>query len=213
MGTDVHSVFQKRTENGWQDVESQYDERRHYALFAWIGNVRNGHGFAGIQTHTRIEPLSDRRGFPADFETIDEDDHPITANAIRGRRAEWYKDEDSNVADDSHLRMWMGDHSHSWLSGTEILAATPPRVLRTGVISIEQFRAWDGESSPASWSGGIGGPGVVMAESPSDVTGETTHVRIEWFDETRGSFAYFIDEVQRLTNEHGEVRFVFGFDS
>lgn len=213
MGTDVHSVFQKKTAAGWEDVESQYSEDRHYALFAWIGNVRNGFGFAGVPTHNAIQPLSDNRGFPEDFNVIDGEDHPIASNSIRGSRAEWYKEEDSDPASEERLRMWMGDHSHSWLNADEILLAQPPRILRTGIIDVDQFRKWDGSSSPGSWSGGISGASIVTAESPSDVTDNTTHVRIEWFDDTKESFAYFIDEVRRLKELHGEVRFVFGFDS
>lgn len=213
MGCDIHSVFQKKVATGWEDVESKYPDERHYALFAWIGNVRNGFGFAGVPTHDRIEPLSDCRGFPEGFEVVDDEDHPISSNAIRGGRAEWYKDEDSDPAAEGHLRMWMGDHSHSWLSADEILSVPPPRILRTGIIPIEQFRKWDGNSSPVSWCGGISGIDVIVAESPSDVKENTTHVRVEWFDDTKESFAYFIDEVRRLKDMHGEVRFVFGFDS
>jgi len=192
MGTDVHSVFQKKTAEGWEDIESEYPQDRHYTLFAWIGNVRNGFGFAGVPTHNRIEPLSDNRGFPDDFKVVDEDRDP---------------------AAEGHLSMWMGDHSHSWLSADEILAAEPPRILRTGVISIEQFRAWDGNSSPNIWCGSVSGPGVVVAGSPSEVKDDTSHVRIGWFEDTKESFAYFVDEVRRLKELHGEVRFVFGFDS
>ncbi len=52
-----------------------------------------------------------------------------------------------------------------------------------------------------------------MVSSPSDVTDSTTHVQIEWFEETSESFAYFVAEVRRLKEEHGQVRFVFDFDS
>lgn len=45
MGTDIHGVFQRRTETGWEDVEHQYSEDRHYALFAWLGDVRFVFGF------------------------------------------------------------------------------------------------------------------------------------------------------------------------
>lgn len=214
MGTDVHSVFQKKTPAGWEDVESKYDEGRHYALFAWIGNVRNGFGFAGVPTHDRIEPLSDRRGFPSDFEIVDEENHPIKSNAMRGSMAKYYAEEDTNTLTEGRcIEKWMGDHSHSWLSADEILAAIPPRILRTGIIGIKEFRAWDGNSSPEMWSGGISGPGIMVAGSPSEVKDDTTHVRIEWFEDTKESFAYFIDEVSRLKELHGEVRFVFGFDN
>lgn len=212
MGADIHGVFQRKTETGWEDVESKYDEGRHYALFAWLGNVRNGFGFAGVPTHYRIEPLSDHRGFPADFPVVEGDYHPINCNATRGRRAKYYESEDADPSDECHLRMWMGDHSHSWLMGDEILNAKAPRILRTGIVNVEFFRQWDGESSPQSCCGGIFGRDVVVS-SPSDVTDSTTHVQIEWFEETSESFAYFVDEVRRLKEEHGQVRFVFGFDS
>lgn len=214
MGTDVHSVFQKKTADGWVDIESQYGDERHYALFAWIGNVRNGFGFAGVPTHDRIEPLSDSRGFPDGFTLVDGDSHPIATNAMRGpRRAERYKDADNDPEDETYLRVWMGGHSYSWLTADEILGAEPPRILRTGIVSINTFRKWDGVSSPTSYCGAISGDDVSIAESPSEVNDKTTDVRIEWFDHTADSFAYFIDEVRRLKELHGDVRFVFGFDS
>lgn len=121
MSCDIHAVFQKKTPDGWEDVKSVYEENRHYALFAWLGNVRNGYDFL---------PLSDHRGFPEDFDVTDREDHGDT---------------------------WMGDHSHSWLADDEIINGSIPP------------------------------------------------------DEDH--FAYFIDEVKRLKELHGEVRMVFGFDS
>lgn len=212
MGTDIHGIFQRKTDTGWEDVQSNYNQERHYALFAWLGNVRNGFGFAGTPTHDRIEPLSDCRGFPEDFIVEDGEDHQISCNAMRGGRAKYYEQEDADPSDDSHLKMWMGDHSHSWLLDDEILNAKPPRILRTGIVTVEFFRGWDGESSPDSWCGGVSGPGVVVS-SPSDVTEKTSHVQVEWFEDTSKSYAYFIDEVRRLKKEYGQVRFVFGFDS
>lgn len=212
MGTDVHGVFQKKTPDGWVDVEDNFPQERHYALFAWIGDVRNGTGFAGVPTHNRIEPLSSCRGYPEGF-VVEDDTHQISSNEIRGRRAEWYKEEDADEENPDRFKLWMGDHSHSWLSADEILAAAPPRILRTGIISIEQFRNWDGNSAPDSWCGGHWGIDVVLAESASEVGDNTTDVRVEWFEDTKESFAYFIDEVRRLRDLHGEVRFVFGFDS
>jgi hypothetical protein len=106
----------------------------------------------------------------------------------------------------------MGDHSHSWLSADEILSATPPRIMRTGLITREQFQDWDGVSSPDSWSGGVYGGNAVIS-IPAEITEETTHVRVEWFEDTAESFAEFVDEVRRLKELHGDVRYVFGFDS
>lgn len=199
MGTDIHGVFQKKTKSGWEDVASEHKYDRHYLLFAWLGNVRNGFGFAGVSTHTAIVPLSDRRGFPADFNVVDEE-HPAPVEAIS---REWEKERGS---------VWMGDHSHSWLNADEVLAAELPTILRTGIVSAAFFKSWDGKSAPDSWSGGISGQGVVVS-SPDEVSNKTTHVRIEWFEDTNDSLDYFVAEVKRLKDLHGEVRFVFGFDS
>lgn len=41
-------------------------QSRHYTVFALLGNVRNGHGFAGVDTGDPIPPISDCRGVPGD---------------------------------------------------------------------------------------------------------------------------------------------------
>lgn len=141
MGCDIHSVFQKNTEKGWQDIVTDYNEERHYALFSWLAGVRN-------YPETGIVPISSPRGLPDDFQ-IEDEDHASTKE-LMGRRAKWLNDGEA-----PHI--WMGDHSHSWLGADEILSAPRPDV---------------GEH-----------------------------------------FDYFIDEVTRLKDAHGDVRMVFGFDS
>src|SRR5574340_1109003 len=74
MGTDIHGVFQRRNGSKWEDIPSKYEQNRHYLLFAWLGNVRNGFGCAGVPTHTEITPLSDCRGLPDAFDGSDEHD-------------------------------------------------------------------------------------------------------------------------------------------
>jgi hypothetical protein len=107
---------------------------------------------------------------------------------------------------------WVGDHSFSWLTADEILAAkVPPAVRRVGVVPVEWFRTWDGVTPPTSYSGGISGP-AIQVDTPATVTDKTTHVSISWI-ETENPFAYFIDEVRKLKEAHGNVRMVFGFDS
>lgn len=182
MGTDVHAVFQAKKGDGWKTIESKWDQRRHYFLFSWLADVRNGYGFAGVPTYAPIKPIADQRGLPPGFDPSS-DEHDL------------------------------GDHSFSWLTADEILAApTPDRVWRTGVVPREFFDAWDGHTPPEAWSGDIAGGGVVVAPSPTNVTPESTHVRI-WWMQPGDSLKYFTDEIQRLKDEHGEVRMVFGFDS
>jgi hypothetical protein len=178
MGTDIHGIMQAKIDGVWQDVPHNYEGSRHYMLFAWLGNVRNGFGFAGCATHNPIKPLSDNRGLPDNF-------------------TEGY---------------WVGDHSYSYVTGDEVLKADLPTTIRSGVVPREVFTGWDGVTQPEAWSGGVSGPGVVVSP-PDEVTPATTHVQISWEVSLREEFAYFIDEIQRLTDEYGEVRFVFGFDS
>lgn len=40
-----------------------------------------------------------------------------------------------------------------------------------------------------------------------------THIRVHWSCGLKEELKYFFDEVQRLVDLHGKVRFVFGFDS
>lgn len=204
MGTDIHCVFQAEQNGRWVDVETKYDENRQYALFAWLGDVCNGVGFAGCKTHTPIEPLSSQRGVPEDFEW-DGESHPVATKALLGWRVEYCRDGEP-------LEIWMGDHSHSWLNLDEILNATPPTVYRTGVVSLETFKAWDGVSAPESWWGFTFGRDIVTS-TPDTIDETTTHVQIEWPSDLSEEFKPFLDECRRLKQLHGNVRIVFGFDS
>lgn len=208
MGTDIHGVFQAKNNGRWSDVPCKVDIGRHYLLFAWLGNVRNGFGFAGVPTHTAIKSLSDCRGFPPGFCCVNET-HPTTNAQVR--ITQWGRDRKYEQANEP-INIWMGDHSWSWVTGNEVLAAEMPKILRTGVVERAFFDTWDGKSAPESWCGGISGRDTKV-NIPSEVTAATTHVQIEWFEDTAETLAYFRDEVKRLCDEHGEVRFVFGFDS
>jgi hypothetical protein len=192
MGTDIQGVFQKHTPvktEAWEILDTEYEFNRHYLLFGWLADVRNGFGFAGMITHVPITPLRGPRGLPADVA--------------------------AEMSPDGMYRgVCLGDYSFGWLTSTEILNSVPDTsILRTGVLSREQFANWDGVSNPESWCGDVAGGGVKVAESPSEIEVDTTHVRVEWFVAPEDEFKYFIDEVRRLHDLHGEVRFVFGFDS
>lgn len=206
MGTDIHPVWQKKNkDNTWTDVKANYDEDRDYYLFAWLADVRNGFGFAGIKTHEPIKPISKPRGLPSDFQ-IDEDGCHITSReTCPDWRLEYHRDNEP-------YNIWLGDHSHSWLTWDEILAAEQPKDnIKTGIITIKEFKKWDKVTPPESYCGGVFGPGIFVAENINSITPTTTHVRVQWIDNSY--LQYFIDIVQALKNEHGEGRLVFGFDS
>ncbi len=208
MGTDIHGVFQRRTSDGWEDVATEYQEERHYYLFSVLADVRNGFGFAGVKTYDPVEPIAERRGLPEDF-AMDGEDHPVRALELMGRSSEWHRDGEP-------LAVWMGDHSHSWLTADEILTYAAKHADSTarhdGILSVEQYSEWDKHSTPESFCRGVSGHGIVV-DPPASITDSTTHVKVIWVLPTLQDIDYFLQEVRRLKDEHGEVRFVFGFDS
>lgn len=209
MGCDIHGIWQKKTAHGWQDIESNYEQDRHYELFAALAGVRNGYGFAGVPTGEAIIPASEPRGLPAGFKVKDFV-HPVSDVSIIDPRRRRYRD------DGDPLEFDMGDHSHSWLTGKEMLDwyASAPTVAKTGIITRKQFEEWDWKSCPETYCGGTSGPGIVIASSADKVLpANFTHVRVTWKQSLREELAYFFSEVKRLVDLHGEIRFVFGFDS
>lgn len=206
MGTDIHGMFQARKDGTWTDIPSEYDQHRNYQLFAVLAGVRNGYGFAGTKFGDPVEPIASPRGLPEDFEMVD-DDHPIQSKEVL---PSWRRDSKFFDPGDG---FWMGDHSFSWLTGEEMLAWTKkaPVVTHTGVIDRDAYEKWDKISSPGDYCGWISGPGIVVTESPEGVG--CTHVLVSWPVCLKDELAYFFDEVRRLVELYGEVRFVFGFDS
>lgn len=209
MGTDIHGVFQRKVFVTWIDIESAYDQRRNYQLFAVLADVRNGYGFAGCRTGEHVEPIARPRGLPHDF-LCAEDVHPVSSiQHICPRRREWVKEGEP-------LHVWMGDHSHSWLTGTEMLAWKPPTVVKCGIVSRAAYDAWNRDGAPDRYCGGIAGPGVVVVDDNAKAMAEHpgwTHVSVEWESNLADELAYFFDEVKQLVAKHDEIRFVFGFDS
>jgi hypothetical protein len=206
MGTDIHGVFQRKTDKGWEDIPSKWKQERHYFLFSFLADVRNGYGFAGVPTYEPINPISSPRGLPEDF-SMDGDEH-LTTMEVLGRRAKYVEDKNKPT-------LWMGDHSHSWLLSSEILTAAEKmkNTTRTGVISLEAFKKWDRISCPAEYSGGISGPNIHVAASPLAINSKTSHVQVTWVENDKDDIAYFLKEVIRLQKDHGLIRLVFGFDS
>lgn len=114
---------------------------RNYRLFGFLADVRNGRGFAGIDTGESVEPIL---GF----------DHP-TRGVPDNASDEWKK----------YVEEWGADlHSTSWLTLRELKAAKwDTRIIQRGVISArsyEEIRATSFEAKPTSWSGDVGGGGV-----------------------------------------------------
>lgn len=194
MGTDIHGVWQCKVDGEWHDVASEYEQCRHYQLFAVLAGVRNGYGFAGTPTGEAVTPIAKPRGLPKDFILNPEDGcHPLSSP---DHLDPWRREIREKYGDDGEsLKMWMGDHSFSYLSGKEML---------------EYF-----ESLPSiTHCGGISGPGIVVIdESNQSKPHNWTHIRVYWRADLKEELSHFFDEVKRLTEKYGEIRFVFGFDS
>ena len=219
MGTDIHYRFEAKVkpEEGqvaipldispWKTIETEYEGWRHYLLFAVLAGVRNGYGFAGVYRHEPLQPIAEGRGLPPDLK-YDEDD-------------DWE----------------FGDHSRTWVLGSEILewAKTDRRLVHCGVITREAFQSWDGKH-PDSYSGGVWGAnlrtiddlvsaknvGCVLENTPPPETGLAvvkqelipwTHIRVWWVEPINESIGSFLDIIRKLMDEHGEIRMIMGFDS
>lgn len=139
MGTDIHAVFEVRNPAGVWEAVGEPDETRNYRLFAALAGVRNGVGFAGVDTGDAVAPVFPPRGLPdcASPEYLD------------------------RVAD-----MGEDGHSHSWLTLAELLAYdwTQPVVTR-GLVPLDVYANWCGFAeglgwAPNDWSAGVSGPGI-----------------------------------------------------
>lgn len=201
MGTDIHTIFQAKQNNEWYDIPHNYNEQRHYSLFAWLADVRQGNSY--------IKPISEPRGLPSDFQIDGNNEHPTAIENLEQGLRDFYTDKYPYDG----LRN-MGYHSFSWLLGSEILAANPPPVAKQGIVSIEFYRTWDKVSPPETYCEDVyGGDVHIVTPDVANYYKETaTHVRVCWIAHLDQEFKYFTDEIRRLMEIHGEIRMVFGFD-
>lgn len=123
-------------------VNGEYDDRN-YSLFAILANVRNGYGFAGVDTGDGFVPISEPRGLPDDLSFP--------------REPDW---SDDDAADNEPF---LGDHSFSWVSLAEVLFYDYDRVTKKrGVVDSATYNEWreKGRGRPSEYCGGISGPNV-----------------------------------------------------
>lgn len=231
MGTDIHYVFQKKiqdskSQESWETLnldygfhknettgdyeDGEYYIGRHYLLFAVIAGVRNGYGFAGSYRHEPLIPIAQRRGLPDGVR--DECDRP-------------------NVPDDSDTTEYceLGDHSFTWLLGSEILNwfKLERNITMKGILNKKEYYEWDKNDRciPESYSFGVLGDLVKIYDETIDGNlpykavshlaqyDGITHVRVSWQESINESLSHFRDMIQKVVDEHGEIRMVMGFDS
>lgn len=117
---------------------------RNYNFFAILANVRNGRGFAGLPTGTGFKPIAEPRGYPTDLGDLG----PL-------------------IGMDELDGIWMGDHSHSWVTLTELLAVewNTAKTVHTGVVSPAEYVEWKEKGIPSSWCGGVGGGSTLVVSN------------------------------------------------
>lgn len=211
MGCDIHSVIQIRKNGKWKSIGIGFDDRNYHA-FSILANVRNGTGFAGVKTGSRIEPISEPRGLPKDFN-------------VDTKYGKCHPDIDCEYSDDG---MWLGDHSFSHLSLQEMLDYDfNQKRVGIGVLDEKTYRKWDKKESPYPRCGSVWGRDIItysqkeydLLESENRLPkSKKIYIQVEWTEtlkESSGLFDYIQNDLVPLGKEYGNenVRMVFGFDS
>ena len=212
MSIDIYFMFQSRQASGWEDIVCEYNgfhAGRDRALYAWLalggGDEKNSYV---------VEPLSKPRGFPDDFTITDQVFHPIKdLNVLPEEKRGYFQKRD--------MRVLMGHADFSYYLAYEILKATPPTAMRSVAVPVDDYRRWDSdrdrrglpgacEPVPRGWKRhpSYAGKGY---SSPDEIDAATAFVVIDAEYDFGKDFAWFIELLQRLGEQHGEVRFVFGF--
>lgn len=236
MGCDIHSVAQVKIKGKWKTVlQDVAGDNRNYDTFAVLANVRNGYGFAGVDTGDGFIPISQPRGYPKDFKVDDNEDHKISKKTPTGDKYEWAdakyrKSRLKEIADSTSV--WMGDHSHSFHTLKEIkdyLVKMDTRsTIKRGFVNEKTYlELRKTRAHPEGWSGGISGANIVTmtekqylkAESEGKLPNGEIYVQYCWtVSYTEGTdISAIVEQLEGLAKkykvEDTEVRFVFGFDS
>lgn len=230
MGCDIHLRVQKRVDGQWvfaeEMIPDKYEEGgltperwysgRNYRLFAMLADVRNGVGFAGVDTGDRFNPIAEQRGLPDGIDT--------------GGEEYWFGDHSFSWLLLSELL------DYDWYQQTNC----------RGWVNGPQFEEWDRmkqwEPEPRQHCGGVSGGNVEHITeqemrrrineikervTPWKAASEaierrygSTYCAIQWpvfYSEAAGTFyTQTMPRMLRLAREVGgpeNVRIVFGFDS
>lgn len=187
------------------DSNSRYTEHpyqnRNYDLFAILANVRNGVGFAGVDTGDGFKCIAHPKGIPDDA-------------------SKDYKQLVKNYGE--------GGHSHSYLTLEEIDNFDWSQTTKhRGWVNVKQYKIYLKKGKPESWSGGVSGGSVVHISNEEmnkvingsiDIEGHL-YTQVEWQESYRYSvgktFFDSIEEVRKLLKKPGvlDVRLVFFFDN
>ena len=203
MGCDIHSIGQVRKDGkNWMTVIARPGgDHRCYDSFAVMADVRNGSGFAGCDTGAGWPVLFQPRGLPDGLQ-MDESGERVPLS----EPYYWSFDEKK---EEPEYELWLGDHSHSWLTLTElhrIFDGFKDQEYEVhGMISEEQRRDLENGIVPDSWCAWTNRKGYVNAKWKVPAQGSLYGLK---------SIIETLDKVcleNKVTPD--DVRLVFGFDN
>jgi len=227
MGCDIHSyaeIFWGKTDPSWMCVgkfwpyeyhnEDNFPRRyveweanetltlhpwggRNYNLFALLADVRNGYGFAGVDTGDAVEPLSIPRGLPDNL-------------------SEYVAKENKE---------WNGDgHSHSYFTLKELLEFSGERIkTERGWVRSEQYILFKKDGKPKSYCGGVDGQHVEHIDAKEmdrriDQNKLTEHeyTQVEWQTDLAPLLSKLTARMEMLSKfeeDTDKIRLIFWFDN
>jgi len=226
MGCDIHIAIQRQEPDGtWRELPWQHVWQfegaapavkgvpvapdcfrgRNYDLFAILANVRNGRGFAGIETGSGWPSIAPDRGFPDGFDP--DKTLPAANYPERGNR-------------------YMGDHSFTWVSLDELKAFPwdATEACQYGVVTAEEYEQLTVDHArPHSYCGAVSGAGIRtydpdtyrLAKSKGALAAKP-YVRMGWPETAREATGDWAGEVIPWLDTLAEgkpLRLVLGFDS
>lgn len=183
----------------YKNADQILDERN-YDEFAILANVRNGYGFAGVDTGDAIKPISMPKGLPEDI-----------SEQVLLEAKQWGSD----------------GHSHSYLTAKEIADYPADLITKThrGWVTVDVYKQFKNGGSPYPYCGGVGGTNIIYAKNHQceDIQEQnpekTVYTQIEWKTTARESAPWLFDDglsqlMSRSKNSFGtDVRIVFWFDN
>ncbi len=112
----------------------------------------------------------------------------------------------------------------SWLTADEILSAVPPTVTVCGMLTLADWKLWDGKTDPLMQDLDLLYPAnplnepnpdptrwIAHFDDPKSFLDKTTHVYIEFPYRISDGFGYFFDWLKDRQASDGEVRLIFDY--
>lgn len=213
MGCDIHFYVEARKDRSWSSAdrwthdlygegsgpgvafEDRFYNGRNYDLFAILADVRNGIGFAGIDTGDGFNVIAPPRGLPAD-----------ASPEVRAASEEWGCD----------------GHSRSYFTVKELLDFDWNQVTRhRGWVGYEEYQVYKRNGSPDNWCGGVSGGGVRHVTPPEmealpEGQRDAAYCLVKWVGTYADSCRHFLDVTipkMRKLGSDDDVRAVFWFDN